>query len=395
MLGIVLQNPPNVRSNAAHFRFVPEQTAKSISFNRLDLLQSNPPPFRCLVLSSEGASSSIDLAATEKPNAAVSLFYSYGFSEHQVEMIIEKNSKLLSSSPERTIKPKLDYLLSFGYSQSELIVLVSSDPHLLGVSLEKRIIHNLNILKQLLGTKELVKRALARSSRLLRYNLDKCIVPNVETLRMHGVPDKRIIQAVASFPRVMTHKPDSISSVVMELKELGIDPSSRAFIVGINAKIAIVRSVWDSKEAIYKSFGWSDEDFISAFKRHPYCMLNSKGKIKKMMHFYVHKLGWDPSFISKNPLLIDLSLEKRVLPRCAVLNILASRRLLGREATLLELLWLTERNFEANYVVKYSNDITVIREAYEGMIEEDFTALRAWDERIKKNESEQNYGGLE
>lgn len=394
MLGIVLQNPLCVSSNEAHFRFVADQTAKSISFKRLVLLQSIPL-FRCLVLSSEGASSSIDLAATEKPNGVVSLFYSYGFSEDQVELIIEKNSKLLLSSPERTIKPKLDYLLSFGYSQSELIALVSSDPHLLGVNLEKRIIHNLNLLKQLLGTEELVKRAIARSSRLFRYNLDNCIVPNVETLRKHGVPDKRIIQAVASFPRVMTHKPDSISSVAMELKELGIDPSTRAFIVGINAKIAMTRSVWDSKEAIYKSFGWSDEDFISAFKRHPYCMLNSEGKIKKMMHFYVHKLGWDPTFLSKNPLLIDLSLERRVLPRCAVLNILASRRLLGREATLLRLLLLAERSFEANYVVKYSKDITVIHEAYEGMIEEDFTALREWDERIRKDERKEKYGGLE
>ncbi|KAF3322603.1 mTERF [Carex littledalei] len=389
MLGIVLQNPLSLRYNAgaAHLRFVLDQTAKSISFKRLHLLQSIPPLFRSLVLSSEGASSSIDLPATEKPNAVVSLFYSYGFSEDQVELIMEKNSKLLSSSPERTIKPKLDYLLHFGYSQSELVALVSSDPHLLGVSLEKRIIHNLNLLKQLLGTEELVKRAVARFSRLSRYNLEKCIVPNVEALRMHGVPDKRIIQAVASFPRVMTHKPDSISNVAMELKELGIDPSTRAFIVGINAKIAMTQSVWDSKEAIYKSFGWSDEDFMSAFKRHPYCMLNSEGKIKKMMHFYVHKLGWDPAFLSKNPLLIDLSLERRVLPRCAVLNILASRRLLGREATLLKLLLLAERSFEANYVVKYSKDITVTREAFEGMIEEDFTALRAWDERIRKNEN--------
>jgi hypothetical protein len=94
----------------------------------------------------------------------------------------------------------------------------------------------MNILKQLLGSQELIKKAIGRSSRLLRYILEKYMVPTMEVLQMHGVPDKMIVQALSSFPRVMVHKPDLMSNIAMELKKLGMDPSSRAFIVGISAK---------------------------------------------------------------------------------------------------------------------------------------------------------------
>lgn len=391
MLGTAVQNSLSIRSNAAHIRFRLDQTTKSISFNFKPLVYlppSIPLQFRCLVLSTNGASG--DQVATKKSDAVVSLFHSYGFSEDQVAWILHKQPKLRTTlNPEKTIRPKLDYLLDFGYNQSELVILISSDPHLLGFSLEKRIVHNVNILKQLLSSVELVKKAIGRSSRLLRYNLEKYMVPTMETLRMHGVPDRRIVQAVASFPRVMTHKPDLISGIATELEKLGMDPSSRAFIVGINAKVVMAQSVWDSKEALYKSLGWSDEDFLSAFKKHPYCMLNSEGKIKKMMDFYINNLGWDPAFLSERPILIDLSLERRVLPRCTVLNMLASRRLLGGERALPKLLLLDEGSFEADYVLKYSEEISVLRKAYDGMIEGDFTALRTWEESIRQKETEE------
>jgi mTERF domain-containing protein len=73
---------------------------------------------------------------------------------------------------------------------------------------------------------------------------------------------------------------------------------------------------------LYKRWGWSKDMALSAFKRHPNCMLLSEEKITKAMDFFVNKMGWPSANISLNPSVLFFSLEKRIMPRFLVIQIL-------------------------------------------------------------------------
>ncbi|KAL7208462.1 hypothetical protein ACSBR1_030247 [Camellia fascicularis] len=85
------------------------------------------------------------------------------------------------------------------------------------------------------------------------------------------------------------------------------------------------KSLWEQKLGLYCSFGLSKDDIISAFKLQPMCMIASEKRIKKLMVFFVNDLKLKPSMISKNPNILLLSLEKRIISRCSVLQLLMSK----------------------------------------------------------------------
>ena len=72
----------------------------------------------------------------------------------------------------------------------------------------------------------------------------------------------------------------------------------------------------------------------------PWCMMASDDKIMGVMDFLVNKMGLDASLVARRPKLISLSLEKRIVPRSAVYQVLLSKGLIKSDgislATVLE-----------------------------------------------------------
>ncbi|CAK9167516.1 unnamed protein product [Ilex paraguariensis] len=61
--------------------------------------------------------------------------------------------------------------------------------------------------------------------------------------------------------------------------------------------------------------------------------------------------------LSKNPKLLSLSLEKRIIPRCSVLQLLMSKDLIKRDISLAYALQMTEQMFLRKFVSKYQHMI--------------------------------------
>ncbi|CAL5337840.1 unnamed protein product [Camellia sinensis] len=91
---------------------------------------------------------------------------------------------------------------------------------------------------------------------------------------------------------------------------------------------------------VYGKWGWSEEQTIQAFGKNPWCMMASEEKIMAVMDFYVNTMGWESSRIARRPKFVSLSLEKRIVPRCSVVQVLLSKGLIDKKrlrlATLLE-----------------------------------------------------------
>ncbi|ONK55094.1 uncharacterized protein A4U43_UnF7660 [Asparagus officinalis] len=157
---------------------------------------------------------------------------------------------------------------------------------------------------------------------------------------------------------------------VESIKKFGFDPLARQFVLGVHVMSATSPLTWERKLDLYKSFGWSEEEIISAFTKHPNCMLISDKKIKQMIDFYVNKLHWASHVLLANPKLLCHGLESRVLPRCCVLSVLSSKGLIKRYPCVINgVLRLNENKFYNKYVSKYMDQVPEVLEAYKGNLQ--------------------------
>ncbi|KAK1317794.1 hypothetical protein QJS10_CPA05g00651 [Acorus calamus] len=87
-------------------------------------------------------------------------------------------------------------------------------------------------------------------------------------------------------PSAFLSSSDKFSEALMIVKELSFDPSSSLFCSGLTTVVGVDKSIREEKMELYKSFGWSKDDIVSAFKKQPQIMAPSKEKIKRMMDVF-------------------------------------------------------------------------------------------------------------
>ncbi|KAF9591446.1 hypothetical protein IFM89_004144 [Coptis chinensis] len=96
------------------------------------------------------------------------------------------------------------------------------------------------------------------------------------------------------------------------------------------------------------------------------CMGISEKNIMSTMEFLVNKMGYDPLLISKTPVVLLYSLEKRTIPRLSVIRALISNGIVVEDYKLATLLHLFEKNFLRKYVTKFEGKVPELFSAYHG-----------------------------
>uniref|UniRef100_A0A0D9XQ62 Uncharacterized protein n=1 Tax=Leersia perrieri TaxID=77586 RepID=A0A0D9XQ62_9ORYZ len=89
----------------------------------------------------------------------------------------------------------------------------------------------------------------------------------------------------------------------------------------------------------------------------------SEKNLHRKMEFFVTKVGLEPTYILGNPMLLTFSLEKRVVPRHYVLQVLVAKGLI-KDVVICTLVPMVEKNFVARYIDQYSNTVPGLADAY-------------------------------
>jgi len=122
----------------------------------------------------------------------------------------------------------------------------------------------------------------------------------------------------------------------------------------------------ESRLELYKRWGWSRDTALAAFKRHPNCMVVSEENMTKTMDFLVNKSGWTSTDVATNPRVINLSLEKRIIPRWSVVQILLAKGLVKNNLALGTFLLPSERVFLEKFVIRFRDDVPQLLKVYQG-----------------------------
>ncbi|KAK1277820.1 hypothetical protein QJS04_geneDACA003677 [Acorus gramineus] len=316
------------------------------------------------------ASKWVTLKTTKNADLVLDFLRSHGFDQTHIAKAITRQPRLLTLHPERNIKPKMDFLTRYGFSDSQLIKLVSREPTIITRSMDKHIAPTLEFLRGLIGTQSDVIEVVDRLTLLLRSFYQERLVPNISALREHGVPVSQVSKYIIKYPNMFCMTaPTRFCEVVTVIHGIGIHPSQSIFIEAVRAMVCLSKSNWDGKFEVYKSFGWSEDEIVSAFRRFPKCMMFSQKKIKRGMEYFIKDLGWEKSYLSKYPVLLGFSLEKTVIPRCSVLQVLLSEGLIKKDMKWTTALKQSEKRFLERFVIKYKNEAPELTRAYQGMTE--------------------------
>ncbi|XP_059635402.1 transcription termination factor MTERF2, chloroplastic-like [Cornus florida] len=311
------------------------------------------------------ASKHINFNTPDKPDSVLALFRNHGFTETQVSLLLRKYPRVLLFDPETTVFPKIEFFHSKGFSTQDIAKLLSTAPEVLRRSLETRIIPSYNFLKELLKSQEKTNAAIKHFARLLLYDLHISVAPNIEALREIGVPESNIVTFFTNQPRALTASTDRFKEIVEEVKKMGFNPEKMLFVIAVGALKGMSKSNWEKKVEVYKKQGLSEEEILVAFKKNPWCMVASEEKITGIMDFFVSKMGWESSIVVRYPGLILLSLERRIIPRCSVYQILLSKGLLRKKFSLNWMLVSSESQFLNKFVKKYEEEAAELLKLYQ------------------------------
>ncbi|CAN6337654.1 unnamed protein product [Urochloa humidicola] len=334
----------------------------------------------CGLSPAAAAAHKLRIRSTDKADAVRALFRSYGFTDADITDLVRQASLILTLDPDRILRPKLDLFASLGVQPRK----VASTPALLMRSLDKHLIPCIQFLRGILGTDGDVCRAISRNPRGLTVaDLDKNMRPAVDTLRRLGLPEESISKLLTIDLTVLRISPDRISQIFEDLKSLGMGVTDTGFVHGIRGLCCISREMWLQRLALYQSFGVSEGELLKAIKKQPTVTLLSDENIKKKLRFFLDELKLELSEVMSQPVVISFSLEKCIIPRCAVLSVLMREGKIQPNIKLPSALLGNARYFSKKYVLRYAHEVPDVVKAYEGKIA--FEGFRGRDVLVPLN----------
>ncbi|XP_051150250.1 transcription termination factor MTERF5, chloroplastic-like [Andrographis paniculata] len=306
------------------------------------------------------AASVLDRVKVKHPEnceATLSFLRESGFSNTQLEKMVNSVPTVLFGSLEGSIKPKIKVFQNIGFRSEDIPIIISSNPILLRLNLSNRVIPLLSMAKGLLGNDEAFSRFCRRSGWALSRDLEKTILPNIELLKSYGVPMERIIKFMCTFPRTLMYNPENFMKSVEKAEEMGADRKSHMFIYSVRAVSQMSCKTLELKLQALRQFGFSESDIRATFQKSPYVFSSSVDRLKKTKDFLLATGKYDMSSIVKNPMALLFSIERRYNPRCKTLQLLESRNLIEKWPSLSGLFLMSDKAFFDKFVGPYLSEL--------------------------------------
>jgi mTERF domain-containing protein len=90
----------------------------------------------------------------------------------------------------------------------------------------------------------------------------------------------------------------------------------------------------------------------------------SDATLLRKIEFLVNEAAMEPQYIVQRPILLTLSLEKRLVPRHHVIKVLQERGLLNSNMNLFSLALLGEQAFKSKFIDCHKDSVPGLANAY-------------------------------
>ncbi|KAJ0988371.1 hypothetical protein J5N97_006727 [Dioscorea zingiberensis] len=292
----------------------------------------------------------------QQPELILSFLKKSGFDDTQIRNLVSRYPKWLLLD-EETLQPKFKALQDLGFSGPELAGFIIANPFAIFKDFEHNILPKIEFWIGLLGSTETLIRLLKSNKWFLKRSLEKTIIPNVMMLRECGIPDIRIRSVVKHRPSFVLQKPEMFKALADRVVKMGVPRSSGMFLWALSSLQTSSVARFNARVKLMKSLGWSKEDFGTAFRKNPLFLTPSVKVMKEKMEFLVNEVGCEPSYVANHPVLLSLSLEKRLAPRHRVLQMLKSRGVFIKKMSASTVMCCSDKKFMDDFVLCHLKEV--------------------------------------
>ncbi|XP_042465626.1 transcription termination factor MTERF2, chloroplastic-like [Zingiber officinale] len=311
-------------------------------------------------------SKKVPIDALDKALRVLALLKNYGFNEAHLVRLVDRYPRVLLMDVKKTLKPKLELFRGIGLVGTALPEILSARPVLLRYSVEKRLVPNAELLKSISITNANLVDALKHSPWLITFGTGTTLLPKVDALRAYGVPNEVILLLLTRYGHALVTDTDRFNETFDLIKKMGISPKRTTFARALGVLAILPKKKWEEIVENLRGLGWSQDLVSEAFAKQPHMARVSTEKTRKIVKFLEEKLAWTPEDTVKYPAVLLMSLEKRLMPRYAVLHILMQRGLIKPGVSGNHFLVSNEK-FRMQFVTKYQEKAPEIVEAIKGV----------------------------
>ncbi|CAK7351307.1 unnamed protein product [Dovyalis caffra] len=306
------------------------------------------------------ASKQVHFESPDKPDSVLDVFKNHSFSKDDILKLVRRRPSVLLSKPHKTLSPKLEFFQSKGFSSPDVAKIISSYPWILRRSLENQLVPVFDSFKNFLQSDAMAIKAIKRYPSILTLDVEN-MARILDVLRDNGVPKKNIALLVRHRPATMMSNLESFKKLIQEVTLMGFHPSKYQFVSAIMSLKSMSTSTWEKKLDVLRRWGLSQEEILAAFVKYPWFICLSEEKIMGVMDLFVNKLGWESSFVAKNPIISSYSLEKRLIPRALVLQFLVSKGLVEKSFRSLAFFITAENKFRHTFIDPHAESIQILK----------------------------------
>ncbi|PNT69630.1 uncharacterized protein LOC100846622 [Brachypodium distachyon] len=246
-----------------------------------------------------------------------------------------------------------------GLSPAQISRLVKFDP---GILVSPSRIPRLEFYISLLGSYDKVEVALKTRLYILGRNIEKVVEPNTAFLQQCGLTACHIAKLIVR-TELLTMEPERVKEMVARAEMLGVRRCSGLFMKAlvIVCNFAPV-NVSAKRDLLEKALGCSEAEYVRG--KAPGILSTSEGKLVQTIEFLKMEVMLDASYIARRPVMLSYSLERRLMPRHYVIQVLKAKELVTKDIDFYSVFALTEKRFVEKFLDRYNECVPGLADAY-------------------------------
>uniref|UniRef100_A0A0D3GEE9 Uncharacterized protein n=1 Tax=Oryza barthii TaxID=65489 RepID=A0A0D3GEE9_9ORYZ len=300
------------------------------------------------------------LRSPSNPDAVLAFLSGLGLSRPDIAAVVVNDPLFICARVDKTLATRVAELADLGLSRSQIARLI---PVVRSLFRCKSLAPRLAFLLTVFGSFDRCLEVIKTNYGVLSSNVEAVIKPNLAVLKECGISiADRPSYAFAS--RVISRPTKHLEEAVVLANEFGAKQGTRVFTNAVMIFGILGQEKLAKKLEFFKKLGWSQDDLSLAVRSMPHILAMKEERMRRGMKFLTEDVGLEIPYIARRPALTMYSIERRLLPRHCLINVLKGNGLLKADYDFYNISVISNDDFMEKFVQPYVESVPGLGDAY-------------------------------
>ncbi|KAJ0629557.1 putative transcription regulator mTERF family [Helianthus annuus] len=225
------------------------------------------------------------------PQSVILFLKSHGFNLTDIHKWVTQSPQILFSDVEKTLKSRIQFFQDLGLAGPDLGKFISKNPVYLSNRFEERLKPCVDIVKRLMlddHNNENLIRTLRRCNWVDIKQPVVRVAANVKYLEQCGIVGAQLATVITRQPRLLIMSESDLKELVSKVLDMGFSIDNRMLVHAIYTVSCLSDKTFERKLDLFRSYGFTKDEFLSMFKKAPGLLRVSEAKLKTGIDFFVN-----------------------------------------------------------------------------------------------------------